>query len=151
MYVARSYLVSSHTVGRSQGRVSTTLAVSAGNTNSRAGTSNNLETLIEGRLVDLKALNTSTHLDSLASVVLIRPVLELNVLEVVSPKTESTRTSALSIEVVASVACIDVSSDSSSNNRSGHTDDQADVVLLGEVDACGDIGWAFDLDGIVDV
>jgi hypothetical protein len=115
MSVAKSYLVSGHTVGRSQGGVSTTLAVSAGDTNSRAGSSDDLETLVEGSLVDLKALDTSTHLDSLAGVVLVRPVLELNVLEIVSPKTESTRTSALSVEVMASVACICVSSDPSSN------------------------------------
>jgi len=115
MSVAGSYLVSGHTVGRSQGGVSTTLAVSAGNTNSRAGSSDDLETFVEGSLVDLKALHTSAHLDSLASVVLIRPVLELNVLEVVSPKTESTRTSALSVEVMASVACVYVSNNPSNN------------------------------------
>ena len=131
--------------------MSTTLAVSAGNTNSRAGPSDDLETLVEGSLVDLKALNTSTHLDSLASVVFIRPVLELNVLEIVSPKTEGTGTSALSVEVMTSVACIDVSSHSLSNGRSQRTDDQADVVLLSKVDACGDVRGAFNPDGVVDV
>ena len=147
----RSYLVSSHTVSRSQGRVSTTLAVSAGDTNSRAGASNNLETLVEGSLVDLEALDTSAHLDSLASVVLVRPVLELNVLEVVGPKTESTRAGALSIEVVASVACIDVSSHFLSSGRNVLTDDQTDVVLLGEVNACSDVCRAFNPDGVIEV
>ena len=151
MSVVRSYLVSSHAVGRSQGGVSTTLAISAGDTNSRAGSSDDLKTLVEGSLVDLEALNTSTHLDSLASVVLVRPVLELNVLEVVSPQTESTRSSALSVEIMASVACIDVSCVPSSNGRSAHTDDQADIVLLGEVNARSDVGGAFNLDGVVDV
>ena len=151
MSVLGSYLVSSHTVGRSQCGVSTTLAVSAGDTNSRAGSSDNLETLVEGSLVDLEALNTSAHLDSLTRVVLVRPVLELNILEMVSPKAESTGTGALSVEVVTSVACIDVSSSLSSNIRRERTDDQADVVLLGKVDACGDVGGAFDLDGVVDV
>lgn len=116
MSVVRSYLVSSHAVGRSQGGVSTTLAISAGDTNSRAGSSDDLKTLVEGSLVDLEALNTSTHLDSLASVVLVRPILELNILEVVSPQTKSTGSSALSVEVVASVACIDVSRVPSSND-----------------------------------
>jgi hypothetical protein len=131
--------------------VSTTLAVSAGNTNGRAGSSDYLEALVKGSLVDLEALNTSTHLDSLASVVLVRPVLELNVLEVMSPETESTRTCALSIEVVTSVACIDVSSNPSSNSRRRRTDDQADVVLLGEIDTGSDVGGTFNLDGVVDV
>lgn len=149
--VRRSYLVSSHTVSRSQGGVSTTLAVSAGDTDSRAGSSDNLKTLVEGSLVDLKALHTSTHLDSLASVVLVRPVLELNVLEIVSPEAEGTRAGALSVEVMASVACIDVSSSPSSNSQSEHTDDQANVVLLSEVNACGDVGRALNPDGVVDV
>jgi hypothetical protein len=93
--------------------VSTTLAVTASNTNGWAGSGNDLETLVKGSLVDLEALDTSAHLDSLASVVLVRPILELNVLEMVSPKAESTRTSALSIEVMASVACIYVRNNSS--------------------------------------
>lgn len=151
MSVMRSYLVSSHTVSRSQSRVSTTLAVSAGDTNSRAGPSNNLETLVEGSLVDLEALDASAHLDSLASVVLVRPVLELNVLEVVGPKAESTRAGALAIEVVASVTCVDVSSHFSNSGRSALTDDQTDVVLLGEVNACSDVGGAFNPEGVVDV
>ena len=151
MSVVRSYLISSHAVGRSQGRVSTTLAVSAGDTNSRAGSSDDLKTLVEGSLVDLEALNTSAHLDSLASVVLVRPVLELNVLEVVSPQTESTRSSALSVEIMASVACIDVSSRFPNSGRSALTDDQTDVVLLGEVNACSDVGGAFNPEGVVDV
>jgi hypothetical protein len=128
--------------------VSTTLAVSAGNTNSRAGTSHNLETLVEGSLVDLKALHTSAHLDSLASVMLVRPVLELNILEVMGPKAESTGTSALSVEVMTSVACIDVSNSPSSNGRSKRTND---VVLLGEVDTRSDVRRAFNFDGVVDV
>ena len=102
-------------MGRSQGRVSTTLTVSTSDTDSRAGSGDNLETLVEGSLVNLKALHTSSHLDSLASVVLVRPILELNILEVVSPKTESTRPSALSVEIVAGVACIIVSINLSSN------------------------------------
>ena len=147
----RSYLVSSHTVSRSQGGVSTTLAVSAGNTNSRAGSSDDLKTLVKGGLVDLEALDTSAHLNSLASVVLVRPVLELYVLEVVGPKAESTRAGALSVEVVASVACIDVSSRFPNSGRSALTDDQTDVVLLGEVNACSDVGGAFNPEGVVDV
>lgn len=151
MSVVRSYLISSHAVGRSQGRVSTTLAISASNTNGRAGSSDDLEALVKGSLVDLKALNTSAHLDSLASVVLVRPILELNVLEVVGPKTESTGAGALSVEVMASVAYIDVSNSPPNNGRRGRTNDQADVVLLGEVDTRSDVGGAFNLDGVVDV
>jgi len=127
------------------------LTVSAGNTNSRAGSSDDLKTLVKGGLVDLEALDTSAHLNSLASVVLVRPVLELNVLEVVGPKAESTRAGALSVEVVASVACIDVSSRFPNSGRSALTDDQTDVVLLGEVNACSDVGGAFNPEGVVDV
>lgn len=151
MSVARSYLVSSHTVGGSQGRVSTALAISAGNTNSRARSSDDLKTLVKGSLVDLEALDTSAHLDSLASVVLVRPVLELNILEIVGPKAESTRAGALSIEVVASVTCIDVSSHFSNSGRSALTDDQTDVVLLGEVNTCSDVGGALNPERVVDV
>ena len=108
---------------RSQSRVSATLTVTTGDTNGWARASDDLKTLVEGSLVDLETLYTSTHLDRLASVVLIRPVLELDVLEMMGPKTESTRSSALAVEVVASVTYISISMDPSSNGRRKHTDD----------------------------
>lgn len=97
-------LIGSHAVKRSQSRVSTTLTISASNTDSRAGSGDDLKALVEGSLVDFKALHTSANLDGLAAVVLVRPVLEFDVFEMVGPKAESTRSSALAVEVMASVA-----------------------------------------------
>jgi predicted RNase H-like nuclease len=68
-----------------------------------------LQALVKGSLVDLESLHTSTHLDSFAAVVLIRPVAEFNVLEMMHPKTQRSRSGAFAIEVVASVACVRVS------------------------------------------
>jgi hypothetical protein len=102
--------------------VSAALTISAGDTDSRAGASDYLETLVESSLVYLETLHTSAHLDRLASVVLVRPVLEFDILEVVCPKTESTRSSALSIEVMASVAYMIVSIDS-------HVKDKANIRI----------------------
>ena len=96
-------------MGRSQSRVTSTLTVSASDTNGWAGAGHNLKTLVERSFVDLEALYTSAHLDRLAGVVLIRPVLEFDIFQVMRPKTKSTGTSALTIEIMTSVAYESVS------------------------------------------
>jgi predicted RNase H-like nuclease len=89
--------------------VSTALRVASSHADSGARSSHDLQALIEGGLVDFEALHTGTHLDSFAAVVLIRPVAEFNVLEMMHPKTQRTRSGAFAIEVVASVAYVCVS------------------------------------------
>lgn len=110
MLVTHNYLVSSHAMKRSQSRVSTALTVTACNSDCWAGASDYLQTLIESSRVDFEALHTSTQLDSLAAVVLVGPVLELNILEMMHPQAEGTRTSTLAVKIMPRVACIAVSS-----------------------------------------
>lgn len=127
-------LVCRHTVTRAEGRVATSLGVATGNADSRAFTTNDLQTLgIRGR-VCLASKDTGTHLDSLALVVLIIPVLELDVLKVVHPETESTSASALAIVVVASV-----------------TDGETNVAVVHKLDAGRHIGGRRDVDAVLDV
>lgn len=85
--------------------------------NSRAGSSDDLEALVKSGFVDLHALNTSTHLDSFALVVLIGPILDLDILEVMCPQTQSARSGALAVEVMSRVAWITVSIVTSSSVR----------------------------------
>jgi hypothetical protein len=105
----RNYLICGHSMKRGQSTVSTALRVASSDADSGARSSHNLQALIEGSFVDFKPLHTSTHLDSFAAVVLIRPVAEFNVLEMMHPKTQRSRSGALAIEVVASVAYVCVS------------------------------------------
>lgn len=127
-------LVSSHAVTRAERGVATTLRVATGNADGRALSANDLQTLSVGSLVGLTTKNTSTHLDGLATVVLIIPVLELDVLQVVHPKAEGAGTSALAVVVMASVA-----------------DDKANVAVVGKLNASGDVGGLRDIDGVLDV
>lgn len=76
---------------------------------SRAGSSDDLEALVKRGLVDLHALNASTHLDSFALVVLIGPILDLDIFEVMCPQAQSAGSGALAVEVMPGVAWIRVS------------------------------------------
>jgi hypothetical protein len=100
--------------------VAATLSVATSHTDRRALARDDLEALIVCSGIDFEALNAGADSDRLASVVLITPVDELDVFQVVHPERQGTCTGTLASEVMASVV-----------------DDQANVVVFGKLQASG--------------
>lgn len=94
-------------------------------------TTNNGEAKLVSLLVDLKSLNTGTHLDRGALVAGDLVVLNVvNLLQVVGPDTQGTSTGRLATEVVASV--LDNQTDTSVTSK---VNSQLDLSNAGDIDS----------------
>lgn len=96
-------LICSETVFGSEGRVTSSLGISASNANSWALSTDDLKALSISGGIGFKALDTSAQLDRFASVVRVRVVGNGDILEVVKPNAEGSGASALTIVIVARV------------------------------------------------
>jgi hypothetical protein len=86
---------------RRQGGVTASLTISTCDTNSRALSTNHSEAVLMSCRVGFHPLDTSAKLESLATVVLVLPVLDLNLLKVVCPNRKSACAGGLSIVAIA--------------------------------------------------
>ena len=109
-------LVGRQSVPGRQRRVPAALGIAAGQSDGRTLAADDLEAVRVGGPVRLDALHAGAHLDRLALVVLVGPVLDLDVLEVVRPDRQSAGPRGLAVVVVTGVA-----------------DNHADVVFRGEL------------------
>lgn len=128
-------LVGSHTIERSDRGVTTAGEIATGDTDSAALTTNSIVAVLLASSVHLVDHDTGTHLESRALVATTSGLVVLDhfdVVEVVSPKGQSTSTGVLSEEVVASVA-----------------NDKTDVEVTSEVDGELDLGSSGDVERVL--
>lgn len=143
-------IVGSETISGTESGVTTTLDITTREANGGTFPTHHNETLFMGSFHDLEAHDTSADLERGTGVVRVRPVLVLDLVEVVHPDRKSTSTRGAS-KVAVSLAVFLIELEGSDLLVTSVANDEANVVRLGKFDGSNHIVRRGDIDGVVNV